>query len=205
MSHIVIDDEHQDVQFLTERLPSLDRQRSSSSCTVGSRPTPFSEGAGEVIDLTVDLSTSGKHLLKNGELILSSLRVSDFSVRSETFVQVNNFIAGDYCIDFVLVKAIVRSRLGDIKIRGIPFALNRSLLSKLPNNSNEICMILFYEEGDAAQYPELVDINPSDITKEKTLLSTNADYPDFNQKIHNPKYSKQRGPPPVKTGHITCR
>ncbi|KAK7402853.1 hypothetical protein QQX98_011383 [Neonectria punicea] len=159
-------DNQDDVQFLTERPFLQPRQRSTD--TIGNSPVPeVVEIPDEVIDLTADLGTGGHRLLHEGEFALETVRVGDSVIKSGAFLEVNEFLVGEYSVNFVLVRAMTRCRsTGQINIRGVPFARTRSTLGKLPRKSNEVCMILYFEDGDASKYEELVDVCPSTVRLE---------------------------------------
>ncbi|KPM45057.1 hypothetical protein AK830_g1470 [Neonectria ditissima] len=176
-----------EVQFLTERPFLWPRQRSTG--TLGGTPAPeVVEIPDEVIDLTADLGTVGHRLLHEGEFVLETARVGDSVIKSGTFLEVREFLVGEYSINFVLVRSIIRCRsTGKINIRGVPFARTRSVLGKLPKKSNEVCMILYFDDGDATKSEELVDVCPSTVVKPRTLIFTNALYPTFNSSVHRPR------------------
>ncbi|RTE75664.1 hypothetical protein BHE90_009883 [Fusarium euwallaceae] len=153
-----------EVCFLTERPSgSGDRQRRDSSCTITDESPPiFGTTTEEVIDLTVDLRTSGHHLLNDNEFALEKVRVANYTIQPGTFLQVHEFDSGDYLVQFVLVKTVVRcTSSGEVKIRGIPFTRLRSAWGKLPRKAHEVCMMLYYNQDDPSASEEFVDISPS--------------------------------------------
>ncbi|RSL57954.1 hypothetical protein CEP51_014149 [Fusarium floridanum] len=153
-----------EVCFLTERPSgSGGRQRRDSSCTITDESPPiFGTTTEEVIDLTVDLRTSGHHLLNDNEFALEKVRVANYTIQPGTFLQVHEFDSGDYLVQFVLVKTVVRcTSSGEVKIRGIPFTRLRSAWGKLPRKAHEVCMMLYYNQDDPSASEEFVDISPS--------------------------------------------
>ncbi|KAM0561008.1 hypothetical protein ACHAPJ_003508 [Fusarium lateritium] len=177
-------EEINDVCFLTQKpTGSRERLRRSSSCTIdeGLTSSP-DEAIDEVIDLTVDLGTSGHYLLKQDEFALEKIRLLGSVVQEGSFIQVQEFFSGKYLVQFVLVKIVVRCQSSDaIKIRGTPFVRARSALAKLPKKSNEVCMLLYYDQDDSTKTEEFVDISPSDVIQLQPLIATNAKYPNFNR------------------------
>ncbi|EEU46991.1 uncharacterized protein NECHADRAFT_35564 [Fusarium vanettenii 77-13-4] len=157
-------EQEDEVCFLTERPSGCgDRQRRDSSCTITDESPPIfgttTEGG---IDLTVDLRTSGHHLLNDDEFALEKVRVANYTIQPGTFLQVHEFDSGDYLVQFVLVKIVVRcTDSGEIKIRGIPFTRLRSAWGKLPRKAHEVCMLLSYNQDDPSASEEFVDIGPS--------------------------------------------
>ncbi|KAM0439592.1 hypothetical protein ACHAPT_000684 [Fusarium lateritium] len=154
-------DQDDEVCFLTEKPSGFgDRQRRDSSCTISNESPPIfgCTTTEEVIDLTVDLKTSGHRLLNDGEFALEKVRVANYTIQSGTFLQVHEFDSGDYLVQFVLVKIVVRdTSSGEIKIRGIPFTRLRSAWGKLPRKTHEVCMMLYYNQDDTAASEEFVD------------------------------------------------
>ncbi|RSL92220.1 hypothetical protein CDV31_015250 [Fusarium ambrosium] len=153
-----------EVCFLTERPSgSGGRQRRDSSCTITDESPPiFGTTTEEVIDLTVDLRTSGHHLLNDNEFALEKVRVANYTIQPGTFLQVHEFDSGDYLVQFVLVKTVIRcTSSGEVKIRGIPFTRLRSAWGKLPRKAHEVCMMLYYNQDDPSASEEFVDISPS--------------------------------------------
>ncbi|KAJ4246227.1 hypothetical protein NW757_009681 [Fusarium falciforme] len=146
-----------EVCFLTERPSgSGGRQRRDSSCTITDESPPiFGTTTEEVIDLTVDLRTSGHNLLNVDEFALEKVRVANYTIQPGTFLQVHEFDSGDYLVQFVLVKIVVRcTASGEIKIRGIPFTRLRSAWGKLPRKAHEVCMLLYYNQDDPSASEE---------------------------------------------------
>ncbi|KAJ3539571.1 hypothetical protein NM208_g5435 [Fusarium decemcellulare] len=193
---IDLEEGEDDVCFVTERpSPFGRRRRRSSSCTIIDE-SPSSSGAAvdEVIDLTVELGTSGHRLLNEGEFVLEKIRAYSSIVQPGVFLEVREFFAGNYLVEFVLVKIVVRCReSGAVKIRGIPFTRARAALGKLPKKSNEVCMLLYYDKNDPKGSEEFVDIDPSCVIQPHSLIVTNTKYPCFNRVVFNPKYPNERG------------
>ncbi|RSL60351.1 hypothetical protein CEP54_006797 [Fusarium duplospermum] len=163
-SYINLEQDDDEVCFLTERPSgSGGRQRRDSSCTITDQSPPiFGTTTEEVIDLTVDLKTSGHHLLNNDEFALEKVRVANYTIQPGTFLQVHEFDSGDYLVQFILVKIVVRCiSSGEVKIRGIPFTRLRSAWGKLPRKAHEVCMMLYYNQDDPSASEEFVDISPS--------------------------------------------
>ncbi|KAF4965321.1 hypothetical protein FSARC_6867 [Fusarium sarcochroum] len=188
MSITYIDLEEQeeinDVCFLTEKPTGFpERQRRLSSCTIHEDSTTSPDRAiDEVIDLTVNLGTSGHHLLNRDEFVLERIRLLGSVVQEGSFLQIQEFCSGKYLVEFVLVKIVIRCQSsGAIKIRGTPFVRARSAMAKLPRKSNEVCMLLYYDQDDGTKTEEFVDINPSDVIQLQPLIATNAKWPNFNR------------------------
>ncbi|KAM5346866.1 hypothetical protein ACJ41O_009871 [Fusarium nematophilum] len=104
----LVDLEPDEVCFLTERPAAFsERQRRASSCTIDDVSISGSaDDVEEVIDLTVDLGTTGYCLLNDGEFALEKLRMFDSIVQPGTFLEIQAFHAGNYLIEFVLVKIV---------------------------------------------------------------------------------------------------
>ncbi|KAF4433116.1 hypothetical protein F53441_13786 [Fusarium austroafricanum] len=184
-----------DVLYLPRRPAGVfERRRSLSSCTIGNDVPSNDLDVEEVVDLTVDTSTSGHRLLEQGEFALEKIRLLNSAVEKGSFIQVHEFFSGNYLAEFVLVKLVVRCQVTNtIKIRGTPFARNCSTLAKLPKKPNEVCMLI--HRDDDTKHEELVDINPSDVIQLFPLIITNATYPKFNRAVFNPRYPEERGRP----------
>ncbi|KAL6361453.1 hypothetical protein LRP88_04921 [Fusarium phalaenopsidis] len=196
-----------EVCFLTERPSgSGGRQRRDSSCTITDESPPiFGTTAEEVIDLTVDLRTSGHHLINGDEFALARVRVANYTIQPGTFLQVHEFDSGDYLVQFVLVKIVVWcTTSGEIKIRGIPFTRLRSACGKLPRKGHEVCMMLYYNQDDPSASEEFVDVSPSSVIKPYPLITTNAIYPRFNRIRFHPEHSEARRRPEKQSTHLTC-
>ncbi|KAH6888118.1 S-adenosyl-L-methionine-dependent methyltransferase [Thelonectria olida] len=176
-----------EVQFLSERtFSSKKRTRNGSTPTLrgSSSPNPSSPDldsvSSEIIDLTANLRTTGSSSVLRDELALEVLRVTNTIVQAGVFLQVEPFAVGEYEAEFLQVRVIVRSvSTGMTKIRGIPFARNSSMLGKLPKKTGDVCMILYYGDGNSLGREGLVDVDPSGIVGQRTLILTNALYPMF--------------------------
>ncbi|KAH6607188.1 dna cytosine-5--methyltransferase [Trichoderma cornu-damae] len=197
-SHMIVDsveeeeeeEDDDEVQVLTSRRAFEGRSRSTSSDTLG-RGSPdegeleelaqlFEE---EVIDLTGHASESGtRDLLREGEVARETYRkASSGAVFSRgDLVQVRDVHLGTYEIDFVRIQVIARHRCGDYTIRGVPFVRTRRLQGRLPKKTNEVCMMLHIQrrEGGRELPAVLVDVPPTSIVKKRSLVVTNAVYPE---------------------------
>ncbi|KAJ4132932.1 hypothetical protein NW754_015745 [Fusarium falciforme] len=165
-----------EVCFLTERPSgSGGRQRRDSSCTITDESPPiFGTTTEEVIDLTVDLRTSGHNLLNVDEFALEKVRVANYTIQPGTFLQVHEFDSGDYLVQFVLVKIVVRcTASGEIKIRGIPFTRLRSAWGKLPRKAHEKLQVYFTGQGSRKRQAEeaFVRVHESEVLEPKYRIS----------------------------------
>ncbi|KAF7548144.1 hypothetical protein G7Z17_g7246 [Cylindrodendrum hubeiense] len=179
MRHLHTDSDHDDVQFLTERSTAWPRRaRDGSTSTLCSSPAPaFQEIRDEVIDLTADLGMVGHGLLREGEFALETLRVSDSVIKPGMFLEVRQFLVGEYQVDFMLVRIITRCRsTGKVNIRGVPFSRTRSVLNKLPKKANEVCMILYFEDGDSSKPEELVDVCAGGVSRGAQMAGFKVEY-----------------------------
>ncbi|KAF4465125.1 dna (cytosine-5-)-methyltransferase [Fusarium albosuccineum] len=173
---IDLEEGEDDVCFVTQRpSPFGRRRRRSSSCTIIDE-SPSSSGAAvdEVIDLTVELGTSGHRLLNEGEFVLEKIRAYSSIVQPGVFLEVREFFAGNYLVEFVLVKIVVRCReSGAVKIRGIPFTRARAALGKLPKKSNEKLEVCFTGQGSRKKQCEesLVHIHSSEVPETRYRIS----------------------------------
>ncbi|KAG5664531.1 hypothetical protein KAF25_008265 [Fusarium avenaceum] len=158
------EEETSEITFLPERPTEfLERRRRFSSCTVEEDLGELNHASEEIIDLTADLETPDHCLLNQGELALEKIQLLGAKIQTGSFLRVREFFSGNYLVEFVLVKLVVRCQSsGAIKIRGTPFARVRSALGKLPKKSNEVCMILNYDQDYGTKVEEFIDIKPSD-------------------------------------------
>ncbi|KAF5019907.1 hypothetical protein F66182_8069 [Fusarium sp. NRRL 66182] len=140
------------------------RRRRLSSCTMDEdRTSDSNNNFKEVIDLTAELGTSGHCLLNEGEFALEKIRMLGAVIQSGSFIQVREFLSGNYLVEFVLVKIVLRCpSSGAIKIRGTPFARARSAMGKIPKKSNEVCMLYYFDQDDVSRSQEFIDIHLSD-------------------------------------------
>ncbi|CAG7562302.1 unnamed protein product [Fusarium equiseti] len=150
-------EEVEEVIFLAEKPKELPgRRRRLSSCTLDD---DHNVGGEESIDLTLDAPVFG--FLRQGELPLERIRIQNTTVQASSFIQVRRFSSGKYHVDYVLVKAVIRCQLTNtVKIRGTPFIRARSACAKLPKKKNELCMLIYLDEGKSEEY---VDIAPADV------------------------------------------
>lgn len=201
------EEETNEITFLPERPTEfLERRRRFSSCTVEEDLGELNHASEEIIDLTADLETPDRCLLNQGELALGKIQLLGAKIQTGSFLRVREFFSGNYLVEFVLVKLVVRCQSsGTIKIRGTPFARVRSALGKLPKKSNEVCMILNYDQDNGAKVEEFIDIKPSDALQLHPLVITNTTYPNFNRSIFNPDLPGNRGRPNIQSTHLTCR
>jgi DNA (cytosine-5)-methyltransferase 1 len=201
------EEETNEITFLPERPTGfLERRRRLSSCTVEEDLGELDHAPEEIIDLTADLGTPDHRLLNQGELALENMQLLGAKIQAGSFLRVREYFSGSYLVEFVLVKLVVRCRSsGTIKIRGTPFARVRSALGKLPKKSNEVCMLLNYDQDDGAKVEEFIDIKPSDALQLHPLVITNTTYPNFNRSIFNPDLPGNRRRPNIQSTHLTCR
>ncbi|KAH6956740.1 S-adenosyl-L-methionine-dependent methyltransferase [Fusarium avenaceum] len=178
------EEETNEITFLPERPTEfLERRRRFSSCTVEEDLGELNHASEEIIDLTADLETPDRCLLNQGELALEKIQLLGAKIQTGSFLRVRELFSGNYLVEFVLVKLVVRCQSsGTIKIRGTPFARVRSALGKLPKKSNEVCMILNYDQDGGAKVEEFIDIKPSDALQLHPLVITNTTYPNFNRR-----------------------
>ncbi|KAM0356015.1 hypothetical protein ACHAPU_000408 [Fusarium lateritium] len=173
-----------------------ERRRRHSSCTIDGDLDKLDHAPEEVIDLTADSGTADHHILKQGELALERTRLLGANIQAGSFLEITEFLSGNYLVEFILVKVVVRCQSSNtIKIRGIPFTRARSTLGKLPRKSNEVCMLLNYDKESERKHAEFVDIRPSDAIQLYPLIITNATHPKYNRCVFNPKYPEERGRP----------
>ncbi|KAM0275342.1 hypothetical protein ACHAPA_000203 [Fusarium lateritium] len=199
VTYIDLDGEEEinEITFLPERPTEfLERRRRLSSCTIEENLDEIDHTPEEIIDLTSDLTTPDHSLLHQGEFALEKIQLLGANIQAGSFLRIREFFSGNYLVEFVLVKLVARCRSsGTIKIRGTPFARVRSALGKLPKKSNEVCMLLNYDEDDGAKVEEFVDIKPSDALQLHPLIITNTTYPNFNRSIFNPDLPGKRRRP----------
>ncbi|RFU77371.1 dna cytosine-5--methyltransferase [Trichoderma arundinaceum] len=193
-SHIIIDSmEEDEVEILTSRPVFENRFRSASSVTLGRGSIDEDEleevFGEEVIDLTGHALEVDTHdVLREGEVSMERYRkpsTGDVFSRGD-FIQVRNIQLGTYEIDFVQIRVIAQDgRWGDCKIRGVPFVRTRRLQGQLPKKTNELCMVLHIQRReDGEELPAiLVDVPPIFIIGKRTLVITNAAYPEHSCSI----------------------
>ncbi|CAH0017034.1 unnamed protein product [Clonostachys rhizophaga] len=177
-----------DLEVLFERQSGGRRSRGSSvssTCTVG-REEPVQtifldlSSDDEVIDLTIDDSETTTAQIKYGEHALTSYRGPSGIIKPGDFVEVQLVKIGKYQVNFILISAIVRTIMGEHKIRGIPYIRNRYLCNMLPKKRNEVCQILHFDKDDVTRAPTLVDANIRFVRKPHTLIITNAVWPQHS-------------------------
>ncbi|VUC33205.1 unnamed protein product [Clonostachys rosea] len=177
-----------DLEVLFER--SFDGRRSrassvSSTCTLG-REEPIQtifldlSSDDEVIDLTIDDSETATAQIKYGEHALTSYRGHSGVIKPGDFVEVQQVKIGKYQVNFILISAIVRTIMGEHKIRGTPYIRNRNLSNMLPKKRNEVCQILHFDKDDVTRAPALVDANIGCVKGSHTLIITNAVWPQHS-------------------------
>lgn len=135
--------------------------------------------ADEVIDLTIDTVGAG-HRLGPDELALSQTRVTKgFIVRPNDFIEVQDVHFGSYKVDFVRIEIITQQvRTGRTTIHGIPFTRTRNLKTIIPVKSNEVCMLLHFNRNGNEEEPLLVDVSIESVVQKRSLVTTNAVYPE---------------------------
>lgn len=214
-STIILDDDDEDIQYLTERSSTRSRNRSvSSTRTIGRsiEPEEVDEVFGEeIIDLTDESHDFSRHsLLDDGEISIPRLPMPTCSVEPGMFLEIREMDLGKYRINFILVRVIVKlPGTGQLRLRGIPVARTRNLLGKLPRKLNEVCMIVHYDDpNDAIGSQGLIDIKPCNVITPRTLILTNdiwtkrsVDITGF-QHIQD-KSERQRAI--ERSGKLTCR
>ena len=136
----------------------------------------------EVIDLTGGASRATQ-LLRDGEISLAGIRIRGRIFKPGDVVEVTNVVLGSHAVDFVQLKAVVRDRTGNTRLRGTPLSRTRNLQGKLPRKMNEVCMILHIKREALHQArsepPLLVDVCPHAVTRKRKLRLTNAVYPEY--------------------------
>ncbi|POR34179.1 Modification methylase HphIA [Tolypocladium paradoxum] len=164
------------------RAPSV-----ASSCTVVDEASQRFEAEhifdDDVIDLTEDSDTTGNHALRDGELSLEQLQIrgQPFSRGDIVELKPESTYVGIYPVDFLEVKAVLRNRTADPKLRGVPLTRTRNMAGKLPKKLNEVCTILHINRGDRETTdgnPICFDVGPDLVVKKRTLVVTNAVYPE---------------------------
>lgn len=156
---------------------SASRSSSSSSCTLVDLVDVDDDAQNVfedvVIDLTDDYSSS---LLRDGELALDRLQARGATWRPGDVVEVRGAHLGSYAVDFLKIKIIAETRSGEHVIRGDPLVRTRALLEKLLNKKNEVCWLHFIEDAG----PIYLDISPQSIVRRRSLIITNAPYPEHS-------------------------
>jgi DNA (cytosine-5)-methyltransferase 1 len=156
----------------------------ASSCTlIGDGDDEIFEQ--DLIDLTISESSERRHdLIREGEAAVSSLAIQDGSIRIGDFIQVADTTFGNYKVEFILVKVLLRSSNHQGLARGVAFARTRCMLGKLPKKLNELCMIHHFDKPpqQGQQRTALVDVPASSIDGKCPIIMTNGLYP-----LHNPK------------------
>ncbi|KND87275.1 Modification methylase HphIA [Tolypocladium ophioglossoides CBS 100239] len=164
------------------RAPSV-----ASSCTLVNESRQRFEAEhifdDDIIDLTEDSDTAGNHGLRDGEIALEQLRIRGQIFTRGDMVELNpeSTYAGIYPVDFLEVKVVLRNRTGEPKLRGIPLTRTRNMGGKLPKKLNEVCAILHINRGgweNANDNPICFDVSPDSVVKKRTLVVTNAVYPE---------------------------
>lgn len=137
----------------------------------------------DVIDLTGDSGSTGNHTLHAGELPLEALRIrgEPFSRGDIVELKSESTYVGTYPVDFLEVKVVLRNRTGEAKLRGVPLTRTRNMGGKLPKKLNEVCAILHINRGECESTddnPIWFDVGPDSVVKKRTLVITNAVYPE---------------------------
>lgn len=192
----------EEVLFLTEKPTEFtEGRRRLSSCTIGGDEDREVVDPDDIIDLTAD--HSGFPFIHQGEHPLKGIRLLGNTVQAGSFLRVRKFGFGQYHVDYVLVKVVVRCQSTDmIKIRGTPFIKASAACAKLPKKSNEVCMLIHQDDTKSQDF---VDIEPSAVFQFHPLIITNAIYPNFNRLLFNPRYPEERDRPNRQSTHLTCR
>lgn len=175
----IYDSDEENLIFLTSRAHSS-RDRSETIRAEERATDAFF--ADQVIDLTSDDTELVNHnVIRPGELPLMSLPAqSGSAVQRDDFVEVISTKLGDYQVDFIYVLRIVRDKNGRARARGIPYVKAKRLKGKLPPRLNEVCMVHHIQsgsDGGKEGVPLVLDIDPTNIIKKRTLVITNAEYP----------------------------
>lgn len=199
-----------EIELITERPRTNpnNRSRSSSTCTLGR----YDEGSfqeiapDEVVDLTIDDSSTSHQTLRGGEYALASWRAGHDIIRPEDCIEVRGISLGIYDIHFVVVKIIARAHTGNITLRGIPLTRTRGLAGKLPKKPNEVCRILHLDNGDNDQIPALVEVPTKSVIKKRSLIVTNALYPEYCcQDFRSMRDDSERNQAKELHGTLVCR
>lgn len=200
-----------EVELITERLRTdrNNRFRSSSTCTLGiddERSFQEVDEDEEVIDLTIDDTSTSHQTLREGEYALTSWRLDHNIIRPEDCIEARGITLGPYHVHFVIVKVIARALTGDITLRGIPLTRNRGLTGQLPEKPNEVCRILHLQVGGNDQTPALVDVPTTSIVKKRRLVVTNALYPEYRcEDLKGMEDESERNLVKENFGTIVCR
>ncbi|PNY22688.1 Modification methylase HphIA [Tolypocladium capitatum] len=167
------------------------RSRSSSvasSCTLVNEASQQFEAEhifdDDVIDLTEDSDTTGNYELRDGELALEQLRIRGQPFTRGDIIELKpeSTFVGMYPVDFLEVKAVLRNRTGEAKLRGVPLTRTRNMGGKLPKKLNEVCAILHINRGEwetTDDNPICFDVSPDSVVKKRRLVVTNAVYPEY--------------------------
>ncbi|KAM4064903.1 c-5 cytosine-specific DNA methylase domain-containing protein [Hirsutella rhossiliensis] len=134
-----------------------------------------------VIDLTGDhLSHS---LLRDGEVALDRLQARGQTFSPGDVIEVHGAHLGSYSVDFLQVKVIAETRSREPILRGLPLVRTTSLLGKLHMKKNEVCLLQFVERTADDNFPNrpiFLDIRPETNIEKRTLIITNAPYPEHS-------------------------
>jgi DNA (cytosine-5)-methyltransferase 1 len=194
----------EDLTALEDFTPSEDLTASEDLTVVEDLTGEENITVDEVVDLTIDDSISHQ-TLRPGEYALASWRVGDDIIRPDECVEVKGIKLGPRSIHFVIVKAIARARSGKVTARGIPLIRTRGLDGKLQKKRNEVCRILHIETGDDSETPLLVDVTTKSLVKKRTLVITNARYPEYSCVDIKSLTSKERAQAQEAHGTLVCR
>lgn len=167
---------NEDVQLLTQR-PVHTRHRFRSA-TLGRDEEPgLSVNPEDVIDLTIKNKSKAAHGLRDGEWVLTRVRVKGHLLQSGDFVEIETLMIGPYKISYLLIEIMVENRQGNLSIRGLPLARTCSLQGKLPRKPNEVCRILQFDDNNA--HPALTHIDKGAVISKRELILTNTLYPRY--------------------------
>ncbi|KAJ4147604.1 hypothetical protein LMH87_002116 [Akanthomyces muscarius] len=168
--------------------------------------------ASEVIDLTKDDSERLVQHHRPDEAGLDSVTTPcGTTVKPQNFIQVRDQYLGELKINFIQVTAIIRDRHGSVYIRGIPYTKLRHLNGKIRDRVNEVCMVLHMlkEPNKKPDPPVLVDVEPDQVIRWRTLVVTNARYPahavGIDRYARSFRSLEQQRIVAEKSGHIVCR
>lgn len=196
------EEEDDDLIFLTSR-PYHSPSRSTTLPAEDETVTVLFDD--QVIDLTLDdAELLEKNVIRKGEHILLSVAAQSGSiVRREDFVEVISSMLGRTRVDFIHVSQVIRDTAGNTKVRGVPFVRSKSLRGKLPDRLNEVCMIHHIHRGaNGQENPILLDVDPKNVIKKRTLVFTNKEYP---MNAHVPSEDPRRNKITRKAGNLVCR
>ncbi|KAG9258670.1 S-adenosyl-L-methionine-dependent methyltransferase [Emericellopsis atlantica] len=159
----------------------------------------------DVIDLTIDDETESPNLSE--ERSVASIRHNNETLHVGNLVEVWEKKVGDYEVDFLQIDRVIQSRDQQQKtwLQGIPFIRNRNMRGMLPNKPNEVCRIEHIVAGGLDPSPILMDVPLNKVGKVRSLIFTNALWPQFrSSELANTRRHAEYRPTP-NDSTLVCR